>query len=111
MNPEVKQKWIDALRSGEYKQGYGQLCQPNTVRFCCLGVLCELAIKDGLDVEKRKGETKTFYDGDIAILPRKVMDWAGLENLDPLVNGVRVSRLNDAGSTFPELANLIEKEL
>lgn len=41
MTPELKQKWIDALRSGTYKQGYKTL-HPRT-DFCCLGVLCDIA--------------------------------------------------------------------
>ena len=40
MNPEIKAKWVAALRSGEYKQAKGQLRIGNS--FCCLGVLCNL---------------------------------------------------------------------
>jgi hypothetical protein len=40
MNPEVKARWVAALRSGEYKQGKGALRLNN--KFCCLGVLCDL---------------------------------------------------------------------
>lgn len=35
-------QWIEALRSGEYKQGQGTLYCHN--RFCCLGVLCNLQV-------------------------------------------------------------------
>lgn len=34
-------KWLTALRSGEYEQGYGQLYEEE--KYCCLGVLCELS--------------------------------------------------------------------
>ena len=40
MNPEVKQKWIDALRSGDYEQGSEKLRGVNG--YCCLGVLCDI---------------------------------------------------------------------
>ena len=40
MNPEVKQKWIDALRSDKYEQGSGKL--RSVTGYCCLGVLCDL---------------------------------------------------------------------
>ena len=40
MNPEVKQKWIDALRSGKYEQGSEKL--RSVSGYCCLGVLCDL---------------------------------------------------------------------
>lgn len=33
--------WVAALRSGKYKQGVGGLRRDD--RFCCLGVLCEIA--------------------------------------------------------------------
>lgn len=41
MNVEWKQKWLDALRSGKYKQGTGVL-RDQYNRFCCLGVLCDV---------------------------------------------------------------------
>lgn len=40
MNPEVKVRWLEALRSGKFKQGNGALC--NEGGYCCLGVLCEI---------------------------------------------------------------------
>jgi hypothetical protein len=51
MTPELKQKWIEALRSGKYTQTTGRLRsmaypdnqpQPAAASFCCLGVLCEV---------------------------------------------------------------------
>lgn len=33
-------KWLQALKSGDYNQGYGRLFTPN-LGFCCLGVACE----------------------------------------------------------------------
>jgi hypothetical protein len=33
-------KWIDALESGNYEQGKGELKAPSG--FCCLGVACEI---------------------------------------------------------------------
>jgi len=40
MHPEIKQMWVDALRSGDFKQGQGQLLENHY--YCCLGVLCEI---------------------------------------------------------------------
>jgi hypothetical protein len=42
MDPKVKRDWIDALRSGKYKQTRSKLC--NKDGFCCLGVLADVAI-------------------------------------------------------------------
>ena len=41
MDQNLKRKWIEALRSGKYRQGYDRLHRGQT--FCCLGVLCEVA--------------------------------------------------------------------
>lgn len=37
-------KWVEALRSGEYKQTIGEL--QNNVGHCCLGVACEIFIQE-----------------------------------------------------------------
>jgi hypothetical protein len=44
MKPELKAKWLEALRSGAYQQVQGCLkCEINDQpKFCCLGVLCDL---------------------------------------------------------------------
>lgn len=42
---EVFDLWLNALRSGQYQQGFGRLKEGNN--FCCLGVVCDLAAKDG----------------------------------------------------------------
>ena len=44
MNQQIKQRWIEALKSGEYQQGYEALRYNN--KFCCLGVLTDLYIKE-----------------------------------------------------------------
>jgi hypothetical protein len=46
MNAELKHKWLEALRSGEFKQGRRQLRSADD-SFCCLGVLCHVAKPDG----------------------------------------------------------------
>ena len=41
MNPELKAKWVEALRSGKYTQARGALHRKDG-SYCCLGVLCSL---------------------------------------------------------------------
>lgn len=43
MNGELKAKWLEALRSGRYKQGQGRL-RDESNQFCCLGVLCDVGV-------------------------------------------------------------------
>lgn len=46
MDPELKAKWVAALRSGKYEQTTGALCRigadDGKLRYCCLGVLMEV---------------------------------------------------------------------
>lgn len=42
MDATLKAKWVEALRSGEYKQAHATL-KDDHGGYCCLGVLCEIA--------------------------------------------------------------------
>lgn len=136
MNAEIKKKWIDALRSGEYKQGKSFLQKHNL--FCCLGVLCDLHSKEndeGFWQEAQPGETSggLFYGLFIddkkelkysihvssSSLPPVVIDWAnkGIPAnivIDKIgeINGnyIALTQLNDSGKSFAEIANIIEEK-
>lgn len=41
MDPELKAKWLEALRSGRYQQGHGAL-RSAAQCYCCLGVLADI---------------------------------------------------------------------
>lgn len=47
MKVKYKKRWLEALRSGEYRQTTGSLTDDEGA-FCCLGVLCEI-LKDEID--------------------------------------------------------------
>lgn len=109
MKLEIKEKWVEALRSGDYKQGKSQLAFND--KYCCLGVLCELAFQEGI-VEKTKTDesNSTYYDNDWAYLPKKVMAWSGIRNNSgaPL-SGTALSVLNDEENyTFDQIADVID---
>lgn len=113
MNPEVKAKWVAALRSGEYEQAKGVLRKADS--YCCLGVLCDLS---GIDTWAKDVEDMNdwVYDRFFSSLPYSVRDWAGLDSEDPQVwkddsTQARLSDLNDSGKTFAEIADIIEREL
>jgi len=113
MNPQIKQKWVDALRSGEYQQTKGRLHDENG--FCCLGVLCDLYIKENqLEWEPSTHYNNAYMFQDMAkILPISVMVWVGVGEGNPPVNDgdSSLAELNDQGSTFNEIADLIENHL
>jgi hypothetical protein len=115
MNPEIRARWAAALRSGTYRQGHHALHQQQLDgdKFCCLGVLCDLAVKAGVQVDVfRNGETS--YDGFPDILPPSVAAWAGLDGPNPyLTTYGRAGELNDGDEcgnalTFAEIADLID---
>lgn len=98
MDAELKQKWIAALRSGDYAQGTHALRTPSG-RMCCLGVLCVVAQIDLDDVEKKFGTLSLTYPPSDAGL------------IDP-DEATKLSRMNDdRGASFPEIADYIEKNL
>lgn len=58
MSPEVKAKWVAALRSGKYQQernaltNYVDQKSGDPARYCCLGVLCVIAVgADSVDYD------------------------------------------------------------
>jgi hypothetical protein len=89
MKPEIKKKWLAALRGGDFIQGQNSLRSRNGAtgqyEYCCLGVLCELAVQDGVIPEptledgdwiygKREGDQQSWSS-----LPHSVAAWAGIE--------------------------------
>lgn len=126
MNEGIKARWTAALRSGDYEQGFALLRSKG--KFCCLGVLCELAIADGIVITSEGasayGDSCVRYQGDdldgsITSLPVAVQVWAGLPGADPYVedpNDVdRVFSLtewnDDMEVGFLQIADLIEASL
>lgn len=115
MNPEVRDKWIQALRSGKYQQGKSFL-NVNDETFCCLGVLCELAFEEGIVT---KDFDKSFflfsYSGFHEVLPSQVSRWAGFNdsenpNCNPHYYSPTFTELNDDHQlTFEQIADIIEK--
>jgi hypothetical protein len=142
MNPEIKERWVAALRSGAYAQGVGRLKGPagtggGKASYCCLGVLCELAVKDGvIEPPRPRGgkfgsrrdwiyQGEGILDESWSVLPITVAKWAdtplpvtpspygcdvfvGVETGD---EPIPLSGMNDAGASFEEIADIIERYL
>jgi len=104
LDPKVKQLWLEALRSGDYVQGRGQLAyidgSGERVAHCCLGVLCELAVKDGaIATYAEQGSEPSAT----------VQRWARLGDVDWLLD--RNDGVNGQAQTFKQIANLIERHM
>lgn len=124
MNGRVKELWLDALRSGKYEQGTNKLSykdEEGKTRYCCLGVLCDLAYKEIELFTINDFSKSTLFGEELedTILPSEVTEWAELNNNSPKVlveseEGVcleYLAELNDNGYSFKELADLIEEHL
>lgn len=118
MNPEIRARWTAALRSGEIPQVESLLSDGHGR--CCLGVLCDIAVTDGIVPPPEYDEVHGVwsYIGSYQLLPDEVIAWAGfaaddLDEGDPCV-AVRHERprglaeLNDDGWTFAEIADAID---
>lgn len=111
---EHRKLWVEALRSGKYRQTDAALRRGDG--FCCLGVACDIS---GL------GEwSDTDVDGKVIYrvgeepapnyLPKAVVSWLGVAGYNPRVKvdgGTEVlAMMNDNGSSFTEIADIIESE-
>lgn len=106
MNERIKDLWVNALKSGEYKQTT-DLLTDGEGGYCCLGVLCDVYIKEnGLGEE----EAIAIFERH-TILPPYVADWAGIESNPVLLGNDRASFLNDEGFSFERIAELIRVKL
>lgn len=117
MNPDIKAQWLQALRSGKYRQGTGSL-KSKSGSYCCLGVLCDLASREGIVSEERRYDglplfrsTTNRSDENDLTLPGAVAEWAGLRQTAPTVMDKGLAGLNDGGMSFAEIADLIEEHL
>jgi hypothetical protein len=109
MNQEIKQRWIEALRSGNYQQGKNSLFHCG--KFCCLGVLTDLYIKErGLQWQQDSADLWSF-ETEGEVLPRSVQKWAGIDVFNPTISGNRATDHNDNYHlSFNEIAALIEED-
>ena len=124
MNPEVKQKWLTALRSGSYQQTKQVLRKGN--KFCVLGVLCDLYVKENKGRWEERGlpeqNTDRFniideQDETSTTIPTtSIRTWAQIGDLvfndeNGELPVAKIINLNDNGKSFSFLADEIEKHL
>lgn len=124
MKQDIKERWVARLRSGQDEQGKGELRSDDDKK-CCLGVLCEIAVEDGIIAPPVLQYGAYVYDGHYhSFLPPKVQKWAGLDDGNPVVRYAEdhdgrapLGSLNDSdGDYIPEfdflkIADLIEEQL
>lgn len=112
MKKEIKERWIKALRSGDYRQAKYKL-KLNENTMCCLGVLCDITKKEtGGDWD----HNSFGIDGDVTsdVLPKIIADKLGISYDSQFFakgtsESTQLSELNDTGSTFRDIANIIDE--
>ena len=107
IDPDVKERWVKALRSGKYEQGRGGLCtiDENGVQcFCCHGVLADMEISEPWVYSEHESFVME-KDGSSHVLSEAYQARIGMD--------VRVHNLlaqgNDDGIDFPTIARAIER--
>lgn len=127
--PDVKiiEQWAAALESGKYQQARNTLqrvepyehartdpgfdADNSTVGFCCLGVLCELAVAAGVVTKEDWGDTSLSngksvrYGGSESFLPVGVVEWAGLDSHNP---SVRADFQDEGGAEYERVVALAD---
>lgn len=102
---ERRARWTEALRSGEFKQCKTRLNRNQS--YCCLGVACEL-FKDEIGIYC----DDDGYDSEKYYMPTSVMKYLNMttQNGEFLSDDEdrSLSRLNDAGATFCQIADVID---
>lgn len=118
---ELRKRWVEALRSGQYEQARG--CLKSNDGYCCLGVAAEVAGKAFQKSSVPGYEWGLASDHgwlSLSFLSYEVCEAYGLRgpvgdliervDLSPSRRGfISLGQMNDQGYTFAEIADFIEQ--
>jgi hypothetical protein len=90
--------WVEALRSGKYEQVESKLT--NGEGYCCLGVACLVAGKSNDNI---------MHDVNLTNFP-EVKSFFGLRDNHGDYRENCLVDLNDDGTSFSDIADIIERE-
>lgn len=105
MKKDKLDKWLNALRSGAFKNIAGAL--RNNEGYCAMGILCEIS---GLsNWEPQKDCTRLKYLGQDKYLPKEVAEWAGMSPEEiSSVTAFLIAYNDQVRVSFYDVANLLE---
>jgi hypothetical protein len=112
-----KERWVNALRSGDFKQVNNVLTQlenGNVVGHCCLGVLAEVYVQHDGDVTVTEDEESRYYKfGDMTPPLSGILGAAAYNVFDfsPGVESTLIGMNDDERKSFAEIADWIEENL
>jgi hypothetical protein len=128
MDPVVKSRWLDALRSGDFEQGreflervdetkkFFGLVTKKSSKYCCLGVLASIesvpkSVNDSSDVITMRYDFGDFsedledgFGSSESMIPE---GYLGIS----YNAAITLADMNDSGANFIEIANWIEENL
>jgi hypothetical protein len=104
MDKEWNDKWVAALRSGDYKQCKFDLSNKHN-EYCCLGVLCDIVS----NVKPVDGYWTDLlnYERDLGFIPKSVGETTGFTNNKDHHTLVKMN--DDQKKTFNQIADYIEE--
>lgn len=123
MDAALKQKWIDALESGDFSKGKWFLKSKKGC-YCCLGVLAELVEGPEVWVDRYNSEDRfykmlTFEENfsrgentkSSSLCSALPMGYAGLDTEPTDQHRLALSSLNDGTDDFKAVIEYIKKNL
>ena len=114
MDKKIKETWIKALNSGEFKQGTEFLEKDG--KYCALGILSLLSLVEG-QCTYNEIDGLGRFDNKRFTLTYNTLTWAGMDledfKVDVICEGesTSIADLNDRGLSFKELARIINLKL
>ncbi len=105
-----KRDWLEALRSGEYKQTKGYLCRDNG-RMCCLGVLFD--VTQDADWERAGDSGPWSANGDDSLFGGPIIGDEMTATLSNMNDGQKEGMFTPyrPPCSFSEIADYIEENL
>jgi hypothetical protein len=110
MHKEIADRWVTALRSGQYRKTKGKLCRVaknGNKGWCCLGVLTDLYNKEYKDDQARVSG---------GFLPHETMNWSGMRTRvgklcynNTTTDLVNLNDCKKSKRSFSRIADIIEK--
>lgn len=114
LNPELKVKWLEALRSGDYPQDIGELRSKDG--WCCLGVLAYVAGVDECRLRNQDTLSASNVKRDDLLGPWDKPEYSPINfsssKPETLITTQRkLAAMNDEGKSFGDIADWIEANL
>jgi hypothetical protein len=117
VNAKRAKLWVDALRSGEFKQGRRLLRSQGGGEWCCLAVLCEVYRREtgkGEWVSEHAMAPAFVLDGytERSYAPPPVAEWMGLrdDGQSHPSSQAKYVRQNETGRSFEQIADSIARD-